>query len=348
MMGGAGAILWAKFFSAVAIFFVGWLAGMLPLASQSFRENKALMSLANTFSAGVFLAIGLCHLLPEAAERLAGVHGGRFPIAHLLCVAGYTLLLAVDRVLAPHSHPHGHGHSHGGVEPFIASADPVIPSSEGRTPLGSAFTVGIALALHGAAEGVALGLQTRLVEVIPMAGAILAHKWAEALALGIALSAAGPAAPGAYGLMALFSLCTPVSIVFGSLLSTALSPVAVAYVLAAAAGSFLYLGATEVVGEEFRAGQPNGLRLLAFALGIASMVLVAAAEAHPHHSHGGPGDLAGGAWNPSAAHPGVHSHPHQKAAPHVAQPHIRRAPELRAPTLNLPVPLARHLDTHPP
>lgn len=102
------------------------------------------MSMANAFSGGLFLAIALVHILPEAVEgyedylhdheptnttmaimggrRMKGLHGdgdGHFPLPFVLVFAGYTFILLVDKVmfdshaLFDHDHGHGHGHGHG-------------------------------------------------------------------------------------------------------------------------------------------------------------------------------------------------------------------------------------------
>lgn len=43
--------------------------GMLPIKLKAFKENKLVLALANGFSGGLFLAVGILHLLPEAAEN---------------------------------------------------------------------------------------------------------------------------------------------------------------------------------------------------------------------------------------------------------------------------------------
>lgn len=40
-----------------------------PLKMKAFKENKLVMSLANAFSGGLFISIGLMHILPESNEN---------------------------------------------------------------------------------------------------------------------------------------------------------------------------------------------------------------------------------------------------------------------------------------
>jgi len=281
------ALVWSKLGAIVLTFFIGIGAGALPLASPSFRENKTALSLANTFAAGVFLAMGVCHLLPEAAERMAAYRpdlNGRYPVAFLLFIGGYTVILAIDRVVfsTVHGHGHSHGHGpgpqdHGAKEPMdpFEKAPMITEPSEGHPngPLAG-YVLMVALSLHGASEGMALGLQDLMKEVVPLAIAIVAHKWAEALALGIAFASSKMDTHQAMTLVVVFAASTPAGIAIGMALNALLSPLAVACAMAMAAGSFLYIGASEVVVEEFVPGRSNWLRLVAFIGGIALMVLL--------------------------------------------------------------------------
>lgn len=43
--------------------------GIMPLKVKAFKENKMVLALSNAFSGGLFFAVGILHLLPEAAEN---------------------------------------------------------------------------------------------------------------------------------------------------------------------------------------------------------------------------------------------------------------------------------------
>ena len=50
------------------------------------KENVILMGIANSFSAGVFISLGLTHLLKEANETFQEEYGDEaFPYAYFLC-----------------------------------------------------------------------------------------------------------------------------------------------------------------------------------------------------------------------------------------------------------------------
>ena len=60
-------------FPMVAMITLFFLKIGFGLAPRFFRHNARLLSLANAFSAGIFLAGGLAHLLPEAAHAFLHV-----------------------------------------------------------------------------------------------------------------------------------------------------------------------------------------------------------------------------------------------------------------------------------
>jgi len=45
------------------------IVGSLPIRIKSFKTNPLLLSLTRAFSGGLFLGVGLIHLLPEANEK---------------------------------------------------------------------------------------------------------------------------------------------------------------------------------------------------------------------------------------------------------------------------------------
>ena len=79
--------------------------GVLPKVWGTCNKNEVLLSLLNCFSAGIFLAMALIHILPESAEIYmlwAAVEGIEkpFPLPYVMFLIGYLLILLVDRVAA--------------------------------------------------------------------------------------------------------------------------------------------------------------------------------------------------------------------------------------------------------
>lgn len=51
---------------AVVVFIVG----LIPLKYENFKSSPSAISISNAFAGGLFLAIGLIHLMPEAQYTL--------------------------------------------------------------------------------------------------------------------------------------------------------------------------------------------------------------------------------------------------------------------------------------
>ncbi len=65
---GMQTIMKLKIAMIVILFCVVYL-GLIPAYSKYFRSSKVILSLMNCFAGGVFLAMALIHILPEAAEQ---------------------------------------------------------------------------------------------------------------------------------------------------------------------------------------------------------------------------------------------------------------------------------------
>lgn len=102
--------------------------GSLPLRLKAFKENKLVLSLSGAFSGGLFLGIGLIHLLPESNESFENYYKEKedplqedevehFPWAFLISTLAFALILFIEKILTagwgediPHGHSHGHDH----------------------------------------------------------------------------------------------------------------------------------------------------------------------------------------------------------------------------------------------
>ena len=95
------------------------IGGLFPIYSSSCRENPKILGVGNAFAAGIFMAIGLMHVIPEEIEAWAAFCGEPeklFPLPELLAFAGYTIILILDKVLFDthalfDDHDDGHGHA---------------------------------------------------------------------------------------------------------------------------------------------------------------------------------------------------------------------------------------------
>ena len=129
------------------------------------------------------------------------------------------------------------------------------------------YVLMIALSVHAAFEGLALGLQTLMIDALNIILAIGIHKGAAASALGISLVKNFPNDFGlARKLLFVFSMATPIGIIIGILASSAGVIVDVIF-SSLAAGTFVYIGCTEIIVQEFSIPGDRVLKLAFFMLG---------------------------------------------------------------------------------
>ena len=108
----------------------------------------------------------------------------------------------------------------------------------------------VALSLHGLFEGIALGVMKTIRDLIFLLIAILAHKSAESLALGISFFKSGTERNIFIKMIVIFSLFSPSGIIIGILFSSA-GYLIEGILLSVSGGTFLYVSASEVIVEEF-------------------------------------------------------------------------------------------------
>jgi len=123
-----------------------------------------------------------------------------------------------------------------------------------------------ALSFHGLFEGIALGLQRSAKATISLALAILAHKWAEALTLGLSFAKSQTEKSTFFKMISIFSVFTPAGIGLGMLLSSFPEWVTSSF-MSLSVGTFIYIGAAEIVVEEFSISRYKWLKYFVYLLG---------------------------------------------------------------------------------
>ena len=108
----------------------------------------------------------------------------------------------------------------------------------------------VALSIHGLFEGTALGVQKNLNDTVFLGLAIVLHKWAESLTLGMSFTKSNTEKYTFLKMILLFAMFTPLGIISGILLVNT-SKLVQGIFLAISAGTFLYVSASEVIVEEF-------------------------------------------------------------------------------------------------
>ena len=244
---------------------------LIPLHMKSFTENEAVMSIANSFSGGVFLSLAFGHLLPEAVHDFTR-SGGSEVVPCAVTALGYFLIFVVEKVIFStdtllDTHHHHHHHQHQGSD---GDGD----GGSGRGAVGAVLLL-TALGVHSLVETMALGVQSTAKSAWLLAASIGLHQPAESLALLVALVKSGLSKRRIIMLLTGFTLVGPIGVLCGIAAKEVIGGRAEALLVALTAGTFIYVGATEVVGEEFEAPvERKWAKFGAFSGGIVAIVLI--------------------------------------------------------------------------
>ena len=269
-------IIILKICSIIGILAMGFGFGIMPNCINSCRTSSTFLGLSNAFSGGLFLGIGLFHILPEASEKfeeeekLEGI-----PLAYFLAFLSYALILFVEKVLS-NSHALMHdNHNHIEDESKKIIKEPLIRDSNTeeenknenenekeneneieehhhhQTNSLTPYILLLALGFHGLFEGIALGISSTVKGTLTLLFAIAAHKWAASLTLGISFVKSGTENPQYSIMIGIFALIGPVGMLIGLILSTSTNEIVEGIFLAISTGTFIYIACSEVIVEEF-------------------------------------------------------------------------------------------------
>jgi zinc transporter 1/2/3 len=253
----------------LVILAAGAAGAALPLLRRKAVQSDRILGWGNSFAAGVFLAAGLVHMLPDADEIWTGL-GWDYPMAFLLAGFAFAFMLLVEHVLLPEQ-AHQEVHAPSG-ERFARVA-------EHHQDTLSAYAVLTALSIHSLLAGLALGAQPDLSRALIISLAIIAHKSAAGFALGISLARSPLPTAQSWRLVCLFAVATPVGGLIGALLGEALegqlaSSFEAAF-LSIAAGTFVYVATFDILRDEFPAPGGRFAKWLVLTSGIGAMGLLA-------------------------------------------------------------------------
>jgi len=200
-----------------------------------------------TFASGILVAGSLLYLMPEAS----GMIGPAAAMSWTL--SAFVVLYVAENHFLPHPHTRD---DH--------------PEHRGNT--GIAVVLG--LALHSILDGVAVGagFSTSLVTGGVIVSLVVAHKLPVGIASMGALYHSGESAARAARYSVFVALLTPLAVLVSYVLMKGASEQVLGAVVAAAGGSFLYVGAADLLPE----GQATGLRrnTVIFLLGVGIIVLM--------------------------------------------------------------------------
>jgi solute carrier family 39 (zinc transporter), member 1/2/3 len=265
---------------------------LIPLKSKRISENRLGLSLANAFSGGVFLSLAFGHLIPEC---LHGFENSAYNEAtpFLLVLGGYLLIFFVEKVafdahdilheMVEHGPEratsssgtdvrggHGHHHHHHPTPPVPNGTTTTTAASSGR----SAVILLGALAVHSILEMMALGLSNSFSDCALLTLSISLHQPAESIALLVAFLKSGLSHGQIIRYLSIFSCMGPIGVGLGMLVNQFAAPIVDSILLAVVAGTFVYVGATEVIPEEWEDSTHKWKKFAALMSGIVSILAI--------------------------------------------------------------------------
>lgn len=263
-------LLTIKLTFLVAILVAGWAGAAAPLYRKGPAGGGKFMSWGNAFSAGIFLGIGMIHMLGEAQKSWATL-GWDYPMAFTLATAAFAASLLFEHVLFPDAaHEIVHHHGHDCVDENHDEA-----GSGGLYP----YVLVVGLSLHSVLAGLALGTQNSFTDSVAIFAAVFIHKATAGFALGVSLARSGIARSRTLRLVALFAVMTPIGIAAGMALDATFRAVSESHldatVQALAAGTFIYIAALDIIQDEFLRPGSRLMKWIFATLGLALMALVA-------------------------------------------------------------------------
>ena len=233
--------------------------GLFALRARDGAGQEALFSLGAAFAAASFLGAGLIHMLPDSLDVFGVLYPSmEYPLAFLLTALGFVAILFLERVLGTHAASFGGASDRGALYPYLLA---------------------VVLSAHSILAGIALGAEDTVIGWTVLFVAIMAHKGSAAFALGVSLVRGGLAGAAAVRLVVVFSVMTPAGIAIGTAFSSLLGErggeLLEAVFDGLAAGTFLYIAALDIIGEEFADSTRRWSKITLLFAGLALMAALA-------------------------------------------------------------------------
>lgn len=226
----------------------GFVAGIVPFFFQ-WSHQTAHRWIA--FGAGSILGAAFLHMIPEAHE-----HGGAEALSMVL--GGFLLLYLFEQLLLKHPHEEDAGEFH---------------------EIG--FLAVIGLTLHDLIDGIALGSGDHVPELTPaIFFALVLHKVPTTFSVSLLLLHGDYRRGRIVVFLGIMLLAIPIGVLLSQLIiDHDSSAKMVGYLVAFSAGTFVYIGAYELLPEMHRKSAHDVWIARAFAAGVA--VMLALTFVHP-------------------------------------------------------------------
>ncbi|KAF6158552.1 hypothetical protein GIB67_040066 [Kingdonia uniflora] len=292
-------------FIAIASILVASAVGVcIPVLGKmipALHPEKDIFFVIKAFAAGVILATGFIHVLPDAFENLTSPclkenPWGKFPFTGFIAMMSAIGTLMVDTIAtsyykrthfddqkakqrvgneercddeSKHLHVHTHtthGHSHGST---VGESDSSLMDLLRHRVISQVLELGIVV--HSVIIGIALGASQSPSTIRPLVAALTFHQFFEGMGLGGCITQAKFKARAVTVMVLFFSLTTPIGIGIGIGISNVYaenSPTALiveGIFNAASAGILIYMALVDLLAADFmnQKVQDNGRLQLA-------------------------------------------------------------------------------------
>lgn len=278
-----------KLVAITSILVAGALGVSLPILGKkiaTLRPENDMFFMIKAFAAGVILATGFIHILPDAFETLTSPclgqnPWGNFPFAGFVAMLAALVTMMIDTFATSYyerahfnkalpvkddNHVHGaapdghvhvhthatHGHAHGSsfVSDDFSSVDLVR-----HRVISQVLEVGIVV--HSVIIGISLGASNSPTTIKPLVAALTFHQFFEGMGLGGCISQAKFKSKAIAAMVLFFSLTTPAGIAIGMGISSIYnekSPTALiveGIFNSASAGILAYMALVDLLAADF-------------------------------------------------------------------------------------------------
>ncbi|XP_019630002.1 PREDICTED: zinc transporter ZIP1-like [Branchiostoma belcheri] len=255
------------------------------------RKPSRVLSLLNCLAGGVFLGTCLLDLVPSVEEQLQTVVSSfvkfpGFPLAQFVIGAGLLLILSVEQFTAKYNDGQPTTTDRPPDDTTEQDLEMDIFSHEvehwgllgdenrsHKTTNLRSWTLAIAISMHSIFEGLAVGLQQNVTDVLELVAAVALHKCVLAFGLGLTLVQSNLGKKSVAGLCLTFAVTAPIGIGIGTLVEhgaqTSHSSVVSGVLQGLATGTLLYVTFLEILARELHGRNDRILKVFLVTTGYA-------------------------------------------------------------------------------
>lgn len=243
-----------KSIAALVIFLTSITIVIYPIKKRGTPKHGESAELGEALASGIFLGAAFFHMLPDALKGFGSLYPQHaFPFAETICIAGFLLLLFLERLSLTFS------------------------SIKSKQTLP--YILLLILIVHAITEGAALGIGETLSETVMLFIAIAAHKTSETFALCTTLLRHELPFKRVIGTIIFFACMTPIGIALGASVDQLVvgreGELIAASFNAFAAGTFLYISTLHHVHFHQHGKDSRGmLEFASLVVGVVTMGII--------------------------------------------------------------------------